>query len=160
VLTSIVRVLLTATAAVISYIVTLLASFMLLPDRLALWRLLAVPTSTILVIWCVWRYSASMSGKIVSGTLVALPILAVLCWGYWRVSTYAYVYVRLYDVGLRTDRQLYGSVLSADLDLHLRDEAGRVLATGKADTGIVWLMHPQVGDCRAEQHQGQNVWRE
>ena len=157
-LTSIVRVFLTGIAAVISYFVALLASFVLLPSGVGLWRLFAVLTSTVLVTWCVWRYAASVSGRVVSGVAVALPVLAIVGWGYWHVRSYAHVHVRLNDVGLRNDRQLYGSVLSADLVF--RDEEGDVLATGRADEGIVWLSHPGVGDCRAEGRRGPDAWRQ
>jgi hypothetical protein len=64
-------------------------------------------------------------------------VVAVLGWGYWHVSSHADVHVSLWDVALKTDRQLYGSLLAADVVF--RDEKGRMLARARADKpwGIV-----------------------
>ena len=66
----------------------------------------------------------------------------------------------LYDVALKTDRQAYGSVLSADVAF--RDAAGQILANGRAAKpwGTVSMIHPKVGDCQREERQGGSAWQE
>jgi hypothetical protein len=87
-------------------------------------------------------------------------VAAILGWGYWHVSTHADVHVSLWDVALKTDRQLYGSLVAADV--LFRDEAGTELAAARADhpTGLVSIIHPAVGDCRQEERAGGDAWRQ
>lgn len=74
---------------------------------------------------------------------------AILGWGYWHAATHGVLHVALNDVSLRNERQLYGSVTSAELVL--ADAAGRMLASAHADVplGVVSVRHPTVGDCRS-----------
>jgi len=92
--------------------------------------------------------------------LISALVVTMLGWGYWHVTSHGDIHVSLYDVSLKTDRQLYGSVLAADVVF--RDATGRVLANGRADKpwGIVSMAHPTVGDCRREERQGGEAWRE
>jgi hypothetical protein len=92
----------------------------------------------------------------IAGVIVAL----ILGWGYWRVSSLADVHVSLYDVALKTDRQRYGSLLAADVEF--RDADGVSLADARADMpmGVVSLIHPRVGDCRREEREGGEGWRQ
>jgi hypothetical protein len=90
-------------------------------------------------------------------TIAGLAVAAVLGWAYWHASSHGTLYVYLYDVGLRSANRLSGPVVTADLVF--RDSAGNVLANGKVDQRVVWMIHPEVGDCRREQHQGMTVWR-
>ena len=92
--------------------------------------------------------------------IIALTVFAVvLGWGYWHVTTHADVYVALYDVALKTERQLYGSLRAADV--LFKDAAGGSLAAARAEQplGIVLMIHPTVGDCRAEERIGGDAWR-
>ena len=90
------------------------------------------------------RYALALLGALTAG---------VLGWGYWHVSTHGDVNVSLNDVGLRTDRQLWGKALAADVALE--DAGGVVLARATAEPplGIVWIQHPVAGDCRREERQ-------
>jgi hypothetical protein len=74
------------------------------------------------------------------------------------VSSRAYAHVSLYDVSLKSDRQLYGWALGADLVF--RDATGTALATARVDKplGTVSMIHPTVGDCRREERQGGDAW--
>jgi hypothetical protein len=87
-------------------------------------------------------------------------VLTILGWGYWHVSTHADVHVSLWDVALKTDRQLYGSLAAADVVF--LDETGTVLANARADkpSGIVSMIHPTAGDCRREEREGGEAWRQ
>ena len=69
------------------------------------------------------------------------------------------MYVSLHDVALKTDRQLYGYLKTADV--RFDDANGKVLAFARADEplGVVSLIHPEVGDCRREERQGGDAWR-
>jgi hypothetical protein len=66
----------------------------------------------------------------------------------------------LYDVSVRSDRQLYGSLLEADVVF--KNAAGTALATARADKplGTISMVHPTVGDCRREERQGGEAWSE
>ena len=92
--------------------------------------------------------------------VVIAMVVAILGWGYWHVTTHADVHVSLWDVALKTDRQLYGSLLAAELAF--RDERGRTLANARADKpwGTVSMVHPTVGDCRREEQEGGEAWRQ
>lgn len=61
--------------------------------------------------------------------------------------------VALYDVSLKTDRQAYGRVLSADLTFF--NAAGAILAQGeiREPYGVVSISHPEVGDCSRYERQ-------
>ena len=86
--------------------------------------------------------------------------MAVVGWGYWRVSSYGYAHVSLYDVSLKSDKQLYGWVREADVVF--RDATGAALGTARVDKplGMVSIIHPTVGDCRREERQGGETWSE
>ena len=92
--------------------------------------------------------------------VVALLVLAVPGWGYWHASSHGALHVLLYDVALKTDRQAYGTVLSADVAFS--DAEGQILANGRAAKpwGTVSMVHPSVGDCQREERQGGSVWQE
>jgi hypothetical protein len=97
--------------------------------------------------------------------LVGVLIVAVLGWGYWHVTTHADVNVYVNDVALKNDRQLYGEVPTADLEL--RDGGGALLARARVDRPqhLVSIEHPAVGDCGREERQasqgadGLAAWR-
>jgi hypothetical protein len=97
---------------------------------------------------------------IASGVMFAAIVAGILAWGYWHVSTHGDVHVSLWDVALKTDRQLYGSLVAADVVF--RDEAGGTLAIARAEKplGMVSIVHPVVGDCRREEREGGEVWRQ
>lgn len=92
------------------------------------------------------------------GFVMLATIAGVLGSAYWRVTTHADVHVALHDVALKTERQLYGSLLAADL--LFKDAAGAPLAAAKVDRplGLVSMIHPSVGDCRAEERVGGETW--
>ena len=75
------------------------------------------------------------------------------------MSSHADVRVSLYDVALKTDRQLYGSLTAADVEFKDANEA--MLAKARADKpfGVVFMVHPTVGDCRREEREGGEAWR-
>ena len=83
----------------------------------------------------------------------AAVIAAVPLWGYFQARSHGTAYVSIHDLALKTDRQVYGWVRRADLTF--RDAAGTPLARGTADSRFV---HPEVGDCRAEERQGRRAW--
>lgn len=106
------------------------------------------------------RYALAL----LAALLVAL-IAGVLGWGYWHVRAYGDVNVSLNDVGLKTDRQLWGKAVAADLEL--KNPSGATLARAKAEPplGSVWIQHPVVGDCRQYEKQasigeGLAAWRQ
>jgi len=94
------------------------------------------------------------------GVILAAIVVAVLALGYWHVSTRADVHVSLRDVGLKTERQLSGPLLAADV--LFRDDTGRALAHARADKphGLVSIVHPTAGDCRREEREGGEAWRQ
>ncbi len=98
------------------------------------------------------------AGIWIGAITVALAVV-VFARGYWHVSTHGDVHVALWDVALKTDRQLYGSLAAADVVF--RDEAGTDLAIARADkpSGLVSMIHPTVGDCRQEERTGGDAWR-
>lgn len=102
----------------------------------------------------------SLRAAVVILGLIGLTVVAAsLGWAYWRVTTHADVHVALHDVALKTARQLYGSLLAADV--LFKDATGALLARARADRplGIVSMMHPSVGDCRAEERVGGAAWQ-
>jgi hypothetical protein len=94
------------------------------------------------------------------GGIFTAAVTAVLGWSYWHVSTHADIHVALWDVALKTDRQLYGRLLAAEVVFE--DEARMPLAAARADTplGLVSMVHPTAGDCRREERAGGDVWRQ
>jgi hypothetical protein len=150
-----IRVLISALAAAISYI---FLAFVLLLLNVTGTRWWLPPTLILVTVvtWLVWRHSRSWSQTLMTGSIVALPVIAVVGWGYWRVSSYGYVYVSLNDVALSTSFLASQPVRSADLVF--KDAAGRVLANARAEDRIVWLIHPRLGDCRGEAAKGQAAW--
>ena len=87
--------------------------------------------------------------------LGTLGVAAVLGWGYWHVTTHADVNIYVNDVALKNDRQLYGEVPVADLEL--MDAGGTRLARARIDRAqhVVSIPHPTLGDCRSEER---NAW--
>ena len=83
--------------------------------------------------------------------VLGVLIVAGLGWGYWQARTRGALQIYLYDVALKTDRQLYGSLPSAEVVF--KDDGGAELASAGTGPplGIVSVRHPQVGDCRAEE---------
>ena len=81
--------------------------------------------------------------------LIALSVIVVLGYGYWRVSTYGWLHVSLRDVS-GSER---GYTLIKDAEITLHDFNGNVLAKGKSDNkhGVVYLAHPEVGFCVEEE---------
>ena len=98
------------------------------------------------------------SAAVALGILGLAAIAAILGWAYWRVTTHADVHVALHDVALKTERQLYGSLLAADV--LFKDGSGSTLAAARVDAplGVVSMIHPVVGDCRAEERVGGDAW--
>jgi hypothetical protein len=97
--------------------------------------------------------------------LLGALIVGVLGWGYWHVSVYGDANVSLNDVGLKTDRQLWGRPLAADLVFKDASEAMLARAKAEPSLGIVWIQHPIVGDCRQHEKQastgeGMAAWRQ
>jgi len=82
---------------------------------------------------------------------LAVLIAAGLGWGYWRAATHGALHVALYDVALKTERQLWGDLRNAEVAF--KDEAGAVLATGSTEPrfGVFSVRHPTAGDCRREE---------
>jgi hypothetical protein len=74
-------------------------------------------------------------------------VVAVLGWGYWHSITHATLNLSLHDLSLKTDRQAYGRVASADIVF--MSAKGAVLAEGKIREpyGVLALSHPEAGDC-------------
>jgi hypothetical protein len=152
------RVLVSSVAWVISFIFVILASFSLIPSGSELWRPFSALAFASLVAWYVWRHSATPTQLLVATVLVGVPVVMIPGWGYLRASLHGTLQVSLYDIALRTERQAYGWVLAADLVF--RDSTGRALARGRVDErGIVSMLHPEVGDCRREEREGEAAWR-
>ena len=55
--------------------------------------------------------------------------MVVLGWGYWHMMTHATLNLSVHDVLLKTDRQAYGQVVSADIVF--MNAAGAALAEGR-----------------------------
>lgn len=89
-----------------------------------------------------------------------------LGWGYWHVSTHGAANIHVYDVSLKTDSQLYGTVTSARLAF--LDAKGAVLARASVQppSGVASIEHPKTGDCRKEEQrasasrEAMDAWRE
>ena len=97
-----------------------------------------------------------LTRRMLLATLIpAAGIAAVSVWGYRQALSHGSAYVSIHDLALKADRQAYGWVRRADLIF--RDAAGARLASGAADSRFV---HPEVGDCRAEEREGGRVWND
>jgi len=78
---------------------------------------------------------------------LALLAALILGYGYWHVSSYGWLDIWLNDV---SQTNTTGRVLNAELVF--LDGTGTTLAWGRTDEtlGIVFIYHPQVGDCSRE----------
>jgi hypothetical protein len=84
--------------------------------------------------------------------LVVLVVAAAgLGWGYWHAASHGELNLRVYDVSLRNDRQLYAEAAGADVTL--TDAAGTVLAKAGADQAptLLSIYSPEIGNCRREE---------
>jgi hypothetical protein len=85
-----------------------------------------------------------------------------LGYGYWHAKTHGSLNISIYDA---SDEKTF--TLLKDVHLVLRDEAGKVLATGQSDSryGTVYLSHPVTGSCYEAEHnatrsnEGRNAWQ-
>lgn len=70
-------------------------------------------------------------------------------YGYWRVSTFGWLYLSLHDVSVQEGKYQ----LIKDAKIMLLDSDGNVLAKGKSDSrhGVTYLSHPEVGFCVEEE---------
>ena len=77
-------------------------------------------------------------------------IIGILGYGYWRVSTYGWLYFDIRDVSPGLE-QKYELIKNAKLTLF--DSDGQKLAEGQSDNnvGVVYLLHPEVGYCVEEE---------
>jgi hypothetical protein len=151
---SAIRVLVSLIAAVIAYFGALLVSFVLIPSGTGLWRPLVLLTFVALVTAYVWRHSASPLKLLVSGAVMAVLVAAILGWGYRGVLSQGDLQVSILDIALKNDNQAYGRVLTGEVTFN--DATGRPLANGRADSR---MMHPEAGDCRREEGQGQTAFQ-
>ena len=94
-----------------------------------------------------------MRAALVALLAIAVPVGGVLGWGYRRAVTHGTLRVAVHDVALKTDRQLYGDVRSAEVVF--KDAEDTVLAAASADPqfGVFTLRHPTAGDCRREERE-------
>jgi hypothetical protein len=83
-------------------------------------------------------------------TLLVLTILAalVLGYGYYHAATHGWLYVNLIDSSVKS---YSGNIRNGEV--RLLDADGKLLADAKSDDkiGVVRLVHPQVGNCAAEE---------
>jgi hypothetical protein len=88
-----------------------------------------------------------VTGRRLAGLGFLLCGLAVPGWGYWHASTHGALTVAVHDVALRTERQLYGGVIAADVEF--LDGAQGVLARGTLTPpfGVWQASYPETGDC-------------
>lgn len=95
--------------------------------------------------------------------IVLFAALLVLAYGYYHAATHGSLYVSLVDA---SQRQHYETI--RDAELSFLDSQGNILARAKSDAqyGVVRLIHPQVGDCIAEERgaasstAGSTKWQE
>jgi hypothetical protein len=93
---------------------------------------------------------------------IIVIVFLVLGYGYWHASTHGTLNISIYDFA---DKKTF--VLLKDMEIVLRDGAGKVLATGRSDSsyGTVYLSHPVTSSCyEAEQkatrsNAGLNNWQ-
>ena len=82
--------------------------------------------------------------------LVVLAVIAVLVlgFGYYHASTHGWVYVNLVDTSPNPHS---GNIY--DADIRLLDGESKLLANARSDHpyGAVRLIHPEAGDCAAEE---------
>jgi hypothetical protein len=81
--------------------------------------------------------------------LTAFLLVLIPGYGYWRASTYGWLYISLYDIS-NNDRK-YTQIKDAKI-LFLNSQ-GNILAEGKSDSrhGVVYFSHPEVGFCVEEE---------
>lgn len=81
---------------------------------------------------------------------LVLTILAVLVlgYGYYHATTHGWLYVNLID---SSGKSSSGNIRGAEI--RLLDADGKLLANANSDdqVGVVRLIHPQAGDCAAEE---------
>jgi hypothetical protein len=91
-------------------------------------------------------------------TRIALGIFVlltgVLAWGYWHVSTHAFLNIQINDYGLSTENQLYGSPHHATLELFDSSQSPLAVAKTVEPYGYVTALHPTLGDCTSVQGKG------
>lgn len=150
------RLFFTVVAAVLTLYASVLLSLLLVPaDRgLGPVRTLAGLTCAAAVAIFVWSQARSAQKQLAIGAVMLALVASIPLWGYWRTTRSGDLYVTVHDVALANDRQLSGWVTAGDLVF--RDVAGRVLATGTADSRMT---HPTLGDCRAEEERGGAAWQ-
>ncbi len=88
-----------------------------------------------------------MRNRIIALTI--LLVIAILGYGYWRVSSYGWFYISIYDIS--DNDKKYQNI--KDAKIQLLGSEGNVLAEGRSDSrhGVVYLSHPEVGFCVEEQ---------
>jgi hypothetical protein len=150
---STIRLLVSMIAAVVTYVAALLVSFWLIPSGTGLWRPMIVLTFVVLVTSYVWRHSASPAQLLVSAGVLGVLVVAVPGWGYWGVLSHGDLQVSITDIALENDKQLYGQV--GTREVIFRDATGGTLAHGTDSR----MIHPEVGDCRREEGQGQAAFQ-
>jgi hypothetical protein len=83
-------------------------------------------------------------------TLLALASIAalVLGYGYYHAATHGWLYIHLMDTAVKP---YAGNI--RDGEPRLLDGNGNFLASAKSDKkfGVVRLIHPEIGDCAAEE---------
>ncbi|MCX7042298.1 MAG: hypothetical protein NT117_06365 [Gammaproteobacteria bacterium] len=87
--------------------------------------------------------------------LVPVVLLAgAMAWGYWHVSTHAFVDVQIHDHGLATNNLAYDTPHNATLEFF--DASGSLLAVAKTvePNGYLSTQHPTLGDCSSFQGAG------
>jgi hypothetical protein len=82
--------------------------------------------------------------------LILIFIIIILGYGYWHAKTHGSLNVSIYDAN---DEKSFVSL--KDTDIVLRDNDGKVLATGKSNSpyGTVYLSHPVTGSCYEAEHE-------
>ena len=97
-------------------------------------------------------------------TVLVLAIITalVLGYGYYHAVTHGWMNVNLVDA---SQKQYTGNI--RDAEIRLLDGDGKLLANAKSDHqyGVVRLIHPEAGDCSAEERKAssspaaQNNWQ-
>ena len=86
--------------------------------------------------------------KKIAAIAATLTIL-LMAYGFWRVSTYGWLYLSIQDVSGQEKKYQ----LIKDAKIMLLDSNGNVLAEGKSDSrhGVVYLYHSEAGFCVEEE---------
>lgn len=91
--------------------------------------------------------------------LVLLALLAgAMAWGYWHVSTHAFVDIQVHDHGLATESRAYDSPRDATLEFFDAEQAPLAVARTAPPYNYLSALHPTLGDCSSQQGAGGDAY--